>query len=316
MRHWQQALKLFEVMSKVKVHPSVISYSAAITDVALPCIHCPPAQLHHQSSPTPAPRNCYGRDRRGTMLLPQSRNHEEGEFVQGSAWACFGLLVLTIHQWSSADKDPSRPGGQVREELQKRAQKGTDAYGPALRCHALELAHWGAPLLLADESASSRKRRRLAVTDEAVHRMRAAYAQLWTPHVAEDGHGGGEGSGGQGRAVGLECSFSGVYRDVWSNWPVEVLVKELLKQCHTAAAAMDQQTPAAALEEAALAAAPPGAGQGVYAAELLRDLRVDSASEKTRALDAATQRCLRRVSGTQIQDAAQLLASVFEQRKE
>lgn len=58
------------------------------------------------------------------MLLPQSRNHEEGEFVQGSAWACFGLLVLTIHQWSSADKDPSRPGGQVREELQKRAQKG------------------------------------------------------------------------------------------------------------------------------------------------------------------------------------------------
>ena len=28
---------------------------------------------------------------------------------------------------------------------------------------------------------------------------------------------------------------------------------------------MDPQTPAAALEEAALAAAPPGAGQGVYA---------------------------------------------------
>lgn len=167
----------------------------------------------------------------------------------------------------------------------------TGAYGPAVRCHALELAAWHpnkddlAKTWAIDAPSVRAKRRRTAVTEDGLQRVKKAYEQLWN------------------EKIGLE----------------------LLTKCRAVVNALftgtDQQGQLKNLG-ALLASVPKQGGtDGVYAAELLQDFFSLAGMQTFQRgnqleLDAPTKRCLRQMLPNVKEPPVQLMVSVLNQSKE
>eukprot|EP00434_Breviolum_minutum_P005267 symbB.v1.2.004642.t1/scaffold265.1/size247395/5 len=163
----------------------------------------------------------------------------------------------------------------------------TDAYGPAMRCHALELGSWYSNTLAVELSnvdmlpAARAKRRRKGITPDVLEKMRKAYSHLWN----------------------------------------EKMGAELLSQCHSSvkqllAKGSDLKSPATLLSSVK----PQGSSDGVYAVELYRDflslVQTPVANVVDATIDASTKRVLRRIFPELKVPPLQLLTSIFEERRE